>query len=347
MFIVGDETHSQSRIPWVTGSLILLNVAVFLGQQKLGEKFTYGYSLIPVEIAKGRDLVKPQNLTIKVPYHSYGYQGRLKLAYKEVSVRVPQHRGPVPIYLTLLTSMFMHGSWGHLLGNMWFLGIFGRNVETALNHGRFLTYYLICGVAGGLAHTFSDLHSVVPCLGASGAISGVMGSYLAIYPFNKLKIWLGLFFGIVELPAVVVLGFWFVVQYVSAIASKSMGTIGGVAFFDHLGGFGAGIVLIFGTIAYLKWQLAHLPVEEATAVEAEPEPAPEPAAESFENFLPPKPAFVPPPPLPAVTRPKEAPFLPALPSNGAVASAPVALKRPKASFLPAPPPPRDLSDPFR
>ena len=90
--------------------------------------------------------------------------------------------------MTLITSLFLHAGWFHLLGNLWFLGVFGPNVETALGHGRFLLYYLISGVAGGLVHTMSDPESVLPALGASGAISGVMGSYLAIYPHNKIRI---------------------------------------------------------------------------------------------------------------------------------------------------------------
>ena len=230
MFIIGDETHSNGRLPWITGWLIVVNILAFLLQQGLGEKFTYGYSLVPLEIAKGRDLVKPQEMKIKVPYRAvegYGNKRRGVVHYRDEWVKVPQYRGPFPIYLTLITSMFLHANWFHLIGNLWFLGVFGRNVETALGHARFLVYYLICGVAGGLVHTLSNPESVIPCLGASGAISGVMGAYLAIYPLNKVKIWLGWLWGVIDVPAFVVLGIWIMWQYISAVLTAEIGSLGG------------------------------------------------------------------------------------------------------------------------
>jgi membrane associated rhomboid family serine protease len=289
MIIVGDETHSNGRLPWVTGGLIVVNVLAFLLQRSLGEKFTYGYSLVPAEIATGRDLVKPQEMKIKVPYRAvegYGNKRRVSVYYRDEWIKVPQYRGPRPIYLTLLSSMFLHVGWFHLIGNIWFLGVFGRNVETALGHGRFLAYYLICGVAGGLAHTLSDVESVIPCLGASGAISGVMGSYLAILPLNKVKIWLGWLWGVIDVPAFLVLGVWFAWQYVCAFAFAEMGRLGGgVAYWDHLGGFVAGMFLIAGTIAYLKWQIARIPQEEEAFPPVDREVAPSPA-DPFRACLP-------------------------------------------------------------
>jgi membrane associated rhomboid family serine protease len=291
MFIIGDETHSNGRLPWITGALIVANVLTFLLQQSLGQKFTYGYSLVPLEIVKGRDFVKPKEMKIKVPVRAvegYGDKRRVIIRYKDEWVKVPQYRGPFPIYLTLLTSMFLHANWFHLVGNLWFLGVFGRNVETALGHGRFLMYYLICGVAGGLVHTLSDPDSVIPSHGASGAISGVMGSYLAIYPLNKIKIWLGWLWGVVDVPAFVVLGVWMGWQYVSAVLRAEIGNLGGgVAYWDHLGGFAAGLLLIPITIAYLRWQISRMETAEERAVAqgVGPPTAPEPV-DPFGSCLP-------------------------------------------------------------
>jgi membrane associated rhomboid family serine protease len=295
VFIFGDETHSNGRIPWVTGALVLINILAFLVQKSLGESFTYGFSLVPAEIATGRDLTKPQQMKIKVPHHSSDPKKRGRVEYRDTWVTIPQYPGPFPIYLTLLTSMFLHADWVHLIGNMWFLVIFGRNVETALNHGRFLLYYLICGLGGGLAHVLSDSQSVIPCLGASGAISGIMGAYLAIYPLNKIKMWLGVWVGVIEVPAFVALGIWFLWQYVSAFASAEIGSVGGgVAYWDHLGGFATGALLIVGTIAYLKIQAAKAPPEDeedpadpnaAANAAAAAAPVLE-AADPFHSFLP-------------------------------------------------------------
>ncbi len=141
--------------------------------------------------------------------------------------------------------MFLHVNLLHLLANLWLLGMFGRNVETALNHGRFLAYYLIAGTVGGLAHVASGPESVIPCLGASGAISGILGSYLAIYPLNKIKVWMGWWLGILEVPAFIVLGIWLLWQCVSAVIALHVGKAGGgVAYVDHIGGFLMGVALI-------------------------------------------------------------------------------------------------------
>jgi membrane associated rhomboid family serine protease len=170
--------------------------------------------------------------------------------------------------------MFMHGDWFHVLSNMWFLALFGRNVETALGSIRFLIFYLISGIVGGLVQVLSDPHSVLPCLGASGAISGVMGAYLVIYPFSKIKVWLSWLVGSIEVPAIGALGFWFLLQYVSGVMAIEYGDLiaGGVAYWDHLGGFLSGFILIVGTIGFLKfkerWKLA---AAIARAETAEPE----------------------------------------------------------------------------
>src|SRR5262249_18393703 len=157
-----------------------------------GDDFTRGFSLVPKEISTLKDLTKPEYVRAKIPSRIWYERGQRKMLYQEVTVKVPQAPGPFPIYLTLLTSMFLHGGLVHLIGNMWFLVVFGRNVECALDHGRFLLFYITCGVMGGLVYTASDASSVIPCLGASGAISGVMGGYVAIHPLNPISLWIGL-----------------------------------------------------------------------------------------------------------------------------------------------------------
>ena len=151
--------------------------------------------------------------------------------------------------LTLLTSMFMHGGWLHLIGNMWFLWVFGDNVEDCLGHGRYVFFYLVCGAAAALAQALISPSSVVPMVGASGAIAGVLGAYLVWYPWSRIHtfVFLGIFFTTAELPAPVFLIIWFVIQFFSgALSLASAGpTGGGVAFFAHIGGFVAGALLAF------------------------------------------------------------------------------------------------------
>lgn len=145
----------------------------------------------------------------------------------------------------LLTSIFMHGSWGHLIGNMVFLWVFGNNVEDSMGHVRFLVFYLVCGVAASAAHIFLAPNSGVPMVGASGAISGIMGGYVLLYPRVRVHTWLPPFF-FVDLPAWFFLGYWFVLQLGMGLASfgPGMAEQGGVAVWAHVGGFVAGVVLI-------------------------------------------------------------------------------------------------------
>ena len=151
---------------------------------------------------------------------------------------------PSPI-LTIFSSMFMHGGLFHIGGNMLYLWIFGNNVEDTLGHGRYLIFYLGCGAAAALAQTAIGPGSPVPMVGASGAVSGVLGAYLVLFPRASVTtlIVLGFFFRLVQVPAVVVLGFWIVIQLVTGLLS--VGASGGVAFFAHIGGFVAGIGLLF------------------------------------------------------------------------------------------------------
>jgi len=160
--------------------------------------------------------------------------------------------GVVPAYFswpTLITSMFLHGSWSHVIGNMWYLWIFGDNVEDRVGHGRFIVFYLLCGIAAALGQVAVDPHSMLPTIGASGAIAGVMGAYFVLYPHSRvLTLIPWIFIQVVELPALVLLGFWFLMQLVDAGAvAVTAGTGGGVAFAAHVVGFvvGAGGVFVF------------------------------------------------------------------------------------------------------
>jgi membrane associated rhomboid family serine protease len=297
MFILGDETKHRG-IPWITGGLVLVNLAVFLLQLAIGEAFTRGYSLVPAEIVSGKDLTKPAPLKIKEIVRDR-YSRRLR--YEEVTVMVPQARGPRPIQLTLLTSMFMHGSWLHLIGNIWFLLVFGRNVELAMGRQLFVWFYLTCGVVSGLADVLVSASSVVPYLGASGAISGIMGAYFFIYPLNKIKVWLAYFY-VVEAPTFVVIGLWFLIQYFSTVFAVTSGQIHtGTAYWSHIGGFITGIAFILVTLAILKYQQklaeqraaleedAALEETEADRLFAKAEEAKSEAvtADPYKSFLPP------------------------------------------------------------
>jgi membrane associated rhomboid family serine protease len=289
MLILGDTSHHNGRFPWVTGALVLANIAAFMLQVAVGERLTNGYSLVPAEITEFKDIVKTQHVKIKVT-ERFRDRGGIEHRYtQERYIPVHHYPGPVPIVLTLLTSMFLHAGIAHLVGNMWFLLVFGRNVECALGHVRFLVFYLICGVAGGLAHIASDAHSLIPCLGASGAISGVLGAYVAIHPLNNIKCWFGWFIGVIELPALVVIGVWFLFQYLFAFMSLDRQEGGGTAYWAHLGGFAMGIGFIWGTVAYLKWRQASAAAQE-DEIDAPTDPLSQPAstaADPFGSFLPP------------------------------------------------------------
>jgi rhomboid family protein len=150
---------------------------------------------------------------------------------------------------TLVTSMFLHGSWSHVIGNMWYLWIFGDNVEDRVGHGRFIVFYLLCGIAAALGQVIVDPQSTLPTIGASGAIAGVMGAYFVLYPHSRvltLVIWI--FIQVVEIPAIVLLGFWFLMQLVSAgeiAATAGTHGSGGVAFAAHVAGFVVGMGGVF------------------------------------------------------------------------------------------------------
>jgi membrane associated rhomboid family serine protease len=258
MLILGDEGHYHGRFPWVTASLIVINVVVYVMQVFLGEPFTNGFSVVPEEIVSFKDITGTKYHKVKLEvYGHHDFKGTYHPRFETKEFPIKHYTGPFPIFLTLFTSMFLHGDIFHLIGNMWFLLVFGRNVECAMSHGRFLAFYTACGVLAGLSHVFADMHSIIPCLGASGAISGVMGAYISIHPLNKIKVWFGWWLGVIELPAIVIIGVWFLLQYVSAMVELDDSNFSdGVAYWAHIGGFCAGFAILRGMVFYLRRQQA-------------------------------------------------------------------------------------------
>jgi membrane associated rhomboid family serine protease len=233
VFPIGDDNTGRVKTPYVTYSLIALNVLVFVFLQGMGtnEQFTYAFATVPEEIRTGQDIARP------VPVELGGQRGL-----------IPLQPTPGGVYGTLLISMFMHGSLMHLLGNMLFLWIFGDNVEDDLSHGRYLGFYITTGILASLAHVVSTFgfgdNPFIPSLGASGAISGVMGAYLVLHPHRRVRVIMLRM--LTEVPGYVAVGLWFVFQLISAFGMIGQGAQagGGVAFMAHIGGFISGVVLV-------------------------------------------------------------------------------------------------------
>lgn len=221
MIPIGDDNSDRTVTPLVNYLLIAINIVVFIFLQKLGtnDAFLLSFSTIPEEILTGTDITTADGLGIT----------------------------PSPVYITILTSMFMHGSIAHIAGNMLYLWIFGDNLENVMGHAKYLVFYLLCGILATLAHVFATAamgHStLVPSLGASGAISGVLGGYLLLFPKNKVRVFVFRF--VTSVPAWVSLGIWIAMQLVSSMSMfGGDGTGGGVAYAAHIGGFIAGMVLV-------------------------------------------------------------------------------------------------------
>jgi hypothetical protein len=217
MIPIRDKNPTR-RFPVVNVTIIAANAIVFLYEVSLGPS---------LESVFGRFGVVPSNLIAAIQGSEYFV---------------------LPI-LSLFTSMFLHGGWAHLLGNMVYLWVFGDNVEDKLGRVRYVLFYLLCGVAASAVHIYVAPASTLPTVGASGAISGVLGAYLLLFPGARVVTLIPIFFFIqvAELPAIVVLGFWFVLQFFNGIASLGMSTagMGGVAWWAHIGGFVAGCLLVF------------------------------------------------------------------------------------------------------
>lgn len=216
MIPLRDENPSKG-IPYVNILLIFANIAAFVHQKFL----VFGGS---------------QDLVLRMGYIPYELTHLVDIG--------PPSRIPIP--LTIFTAMFMHGGWIHLLGNMLFLWIFGDNVEEKLGHFRYMYFFLMCGVAASLFHIFTNYHSRVPCIGASGAVAGIMGAYMFLFPRARIKtlLILGIFIQVVSIPAIVMLGYWILIQILSGFTEWGSRTGGGIAWFAHIGGFFAGFFLM-------------------------------------------------------------------------------------------------------
>ena len=211
------DSTPRSSAPVVTVLLIIINSVVFLYEltlpQRLEQSFFMSYAMVPARVAH---LVVAPHVPLQVALQPF------------------------------LTSMFLHGGWLHLIGNMWFLWVFGDNVEDRLGHISYLFFYLVCGFGAGLAHVLFNLGSTVPSLGASGAISGVLGAYIVLYPRARVLTLMPLifFWFTLEIPAFVLLGYWFAIQFFSGVSTVGMKQGGGTAWWAHIGGFVIGVVLI-------------------------------------------------------------------------------------------------------
>jgi membrane associated rhomboid family serine protease len=217
MFPIGDDPHPSGTSRFVTLTLIVMNVLAFFLElsrpsPEALQSFIQSWGVVPREYSAGTDLAP---------------------------------RIPLPFWSTLVTSMFLHGGWMHLGGNMLYLWIFGDNLEKVMGHLRFLLFYLICGVAAALAHIVFNARSNVPTVGASGAISGILGGYMLMFPRNRVRVLTR--GGVAHVPAFVMLGLWILIQLVSSvgdIARTEQTEGGGVAFLAHVGGFVAGLILV-------------------------------------------------------------------------------------------------------
>lgn len=210
------DRNPSGTFPFVTVGIILINVLIFFIELSLGtqlDSFLFQFGIVPVKVAYSAD----------IPDSTF-----------------------VNTYFPFLSYMFLHGGFIHLIGNMWYLWIFGDNIEDRLGRVRFVLFYLLCGIGSALVHVYFNSQSGVPCVGASGAIAGVLGAYMVTFPKARVLVLVPLFivWEFIELPAVVVLGFWFLIQFFSGTASISSAHGGGVAWWAHIGGFVLGVIFI-------------------------------------------------------------------------------------------------------
>jgi len=228
MFPISDSDLKRRGRPVVNISIIIVCAAVFIYELTLGELdrtvFFYQFGLIPSEIAQGIDyqlLLEPTGGTIDIT-------------------------SPIPGWATMFTSMFLHADWLHFGSNMLFLWVFGDNVEDRFGHFKYLLFYLAAGVAATGLQIAIDTSSQIPTIGASGAIAGVLGAYLMLYPFSRIRTAVIFFFIVfVRIPAFLILGFWFLLQFFSGLGSLGPSSqTGGVAYWAHIGGFLFGIIIV-------------------------------------------------------------------------------------------------------
>ena len=214
MIPLSDQSTVRRRFPVVTVGIIVINVLVFVYQFTLNEQalqlFVYSYGMRPAEITLGRDFAPLIQ---------------------------------IPVWGTLITSMFMHGGFMHIIGNMLYLWVFGDTIEDVLHRGPFIIFYVVCGLTASAAQIVTDPTSGIPNIGASGAVAGVLGAYLVLFPKHRINtlLTLGYFWRMVQLPAMLVLGFWIVIQFFTGLTSFGVET--GVAYWAHVGGFAVGAAL--------------------------------------------------------------------------------------------------------
>jgi membrane associated rhomboid family serine protease len=210
------DRNPSGTFPIVTVSIIILNVLIFLFELSLGRRldsFLFQFGIVPIKVYYSTDI--PGSTIFNT-------------------------------YLPFLSFMFLHGGFIHLIGNMWYLWIFGDNIEDRLGRFKFIIFYLVCGIGSAFIHVYFNSQSGIPCVGASGAIAGVLGAYMVTFPRARVLVLvpLFLFWEMLELPAIIILGFWFLIQFFSGTAAISSSHGGGVAWWAHIGGFVIGIVLI-------------------------------------------------------------------------------------------------------
>ncbi len=216
MFPISDQERSGRGLALITLGIIVLNVVIFLFEVSLGagvESLIRTYGAVPKEILTGQDVPPP---------------------------------GPSPLWIQLLTSMFLHGGWLHLIGNMAYLRVFGDDIEDVLGRSRYLIFYLGTGIIASLVHIYvSGPGDTTPSVGASGAIAGVLGAYIVLFPGRQVEILVPSYLATTRVSALVMLGFWFLLQFLSGVAALTGGTAEteGVAVWAHIGGFVAGAVI--------------------------------------------------------------------------------------------------------
>lgn len=240
MLPLRDNIPSRT-VPFVNYGIILLCCVIFLQQLRAGDRgqdpFAEAYGMVPYRLTH-------PNTIIRIPERSVErFNGRAYVIERKHVIEP----APFSPWWTLLTCIFLHGGWLHLIGNMWFLFIFGDNVEDRLGHTRYLLFYPLCGLAASLAHFITNFTSPIPTIGASGAIAGVMGAYLLLYPRAKVLtlIPLLIIFFTVAIPAPVFLGIWFLLQIYNGLHSFGSSAVEGVAWWAHIGGFTIGMFLIY------------------------------------------------------------------------------------------------------